>query len=73
MKIVHIKVIPNAGKNEVIPEGDRLKVKVGAPAANGRANAAVIKTLVAYFKVKPRKIIIIKGEKSREKKIGILP
>ena len=72
MKTITIKVIPNAKKNEIISDNDRLKVKVNAPATDGKANKAVIKLLAVYFKVKERQISIIRGEKSREKQIQIL-
>lgn len=72
MKIIDIKVIPNARKHEIIQENNRLKVKVNAPAVDGKANKAVIKLLAAHFNVKERQISIIKGEKSREKRICIL-
>lgn len=71
MKRITVKVIPNARKNEIIEEEGRIKVKVNAPAADGKANKAVIKLLAAYFKVKERQVSIIKGEKSREKQICI--
>ena len=72
MRIIDIRVIPNAGKSEIIREEERLKVKVSAPAADGKANKAVIKLLADYFKVKEREIVIIKGEKSRKKQVRIL-
>ncbi|MEM9687021.1 MAG: DUF167 domain-containing protein [Bacteroidota bacterium] len=68
-----VKVIPNARKNEIIREDDRLKVKVCAPATDGNANKAVIRALATYFGVKERHITIVKGEKSREKRIRIEP
>lgn len=73
MQILTIKVLPNARKNEIIREDERLKVKVCAPATDGKANKAVIKALAAYFGVKERHITIVKGEKSREKRIRIGP
>jgi len=68
---VNVKVIPNAKRNEVSQEGEKLKVRVAAPALDGRANKAVIEILAEFFNVKKSKIKIIKGEKSREKIIGI--
>ncbi|MBC7129166.1 MAG: DUF167 domain-containing protein [Thermoplasmatales archaeon] len=70
--IVKIKVIPNAGKNEVIKEGEILKVKVSSPPSKGKANKEVIELLANFFEVKKNCIRIIKGEKSREKIIEIL-
>jgi len=68
---VNVKVIPNAKRNEVSQEGEKLKVRVAAPALDGRANKAVIEILAEFFNVKKSKIKIIKGEKSREKIIEI--
>ncbi len=67
-----MKVIPNAKKAEVIEEKDFYKVKVNAPAIEGKANKAVIKSLADYFKIKPKQISIIKGEKNSLKTIAIL-
>jgi len=71
MKSIKIKVIPNAKKNNISEKGDMLKVRVTAPAVNGKANKAVIEVLAKFFKVKKRCISIIRGEKTREKIIGI--
>ncbi|MEM2583776.1 MAG: DUF167 domain-containing protein [Candidatus Thermoplasmatota archaeon] len=70
--IVKIKVIPNAGKNEIIQEGEILKVKVSSPPSKGKANKEVIELLADFFGVKKNCIRIIKGANSREKIIEIL-
>jgi len=72
VKVIQVKVIPNAKKAEVIEEKDFYKVKVNAPAIEGKANKAVIKSLADYFKIKPKQISIIKGEKNSLKTIAIL-
>ena len=72
MKLVNIKVIPNAKSNEVVEEIDSIKVKVNSPAIEGKANKAVIKVLADYFNVKKNQISIVKGEKNRNKCIQIL-
>lgn len=71
MKLIQIKVIPNAKKPEVIEKDNLFKVKVSAPAIEGKANKAVIKILAEYFKVKPKQVSIIKGETSNLKTIKI--
>jgi len=63
-----IKVIPNAGKNEIVgKQGQWLKIKIAAPATHGKAN----KELIAFFSEKcqvPKSAIKIKkGLKSRKK------
>lgn len=68
-----VKVIPKAKKEEVVEgEGENLKVKVRAPALEGRANQRLIEVLAKYFKVPKRSIRIVRGEKSREKIIEII-
>lgn len=71
MKTIHIKVIPNAKKVGITLEGDILKVKVNAPAVDGKANKAVLQLLADYLNVKPRQLEIIKGEKSNEKVVRV--
>ena len=70
--IISIKVVANAKKEEVIQEEGKLRVKVNAPAVDGKANKAVLKILAKYFKVRPRKITIIKGEKNKDKLIEVV-
>jgi hypothetical protein len=69
---VHVKVIPNAKKPEVIEEGGFLKVKVDAPPSRGEANERLIKILSKHFGVSRSQVKIIKGQKCREKVIEIL-
>ena len=71
MKVINLRVIPNAKKNEVSEEGGIFKVRVKAPAVGGKANKAVIEVLADFFKVKKRDIRIVRGAKSREKVIEI--
>ena len=71
MKVLNVKVIPNAKKNDVSEERGRLKVHVRALPVGGKANKAMIKVLAEYFKTKKNDVRIISGEKSREKVVEI--
>jgi len=71
MKVIKVRVIPNAKRNKVSAEIGRFKVYVTASAVNGKANKAMIKVLSDFFNIKNRNIRIIRGEKSREKVIEI--
>lgn len=66
-----IRVIPNARKSSVEVENERLKVKVSAPAVDGKANEAVLKALADHFKVRTSHVKILKGERSRDKVVSI--
>lgn len=72
MSVYVIKVIPNARKNSVTEEADRLKVHVNAPAVDGKANEAVIDILAKHFGVRKSAVRILKGQLSREKLVEIV-
>ncbi len=70
--IINVKVIPGAKKNEVVSDGEGLKVRLSARPVDGKANAALVALLAEHFGVKKRQIEIIKGLQSRRKTINIM-
>jgi|HubBroStandDraft_2_1064218.scaffolds.fasta_scaffold1285255_1 uncharacterized protein (TIGR00251 family) len=67
-----VRVIPNARKNEVAAcTGDEIRLKVKAPAVDGKANAALIEYLSELANVPRSRIAIKAGEKARTKIIEI--
>lgn len=67
-----IKAIPNAPHNEVAGWlGDALKVKVHAPALEGRANEELCEFLADVLKISRRSVRVSQGEKSRQKLLQI--
>ena len=74
MKVTYeLKVAPKAKRDSVKKEGNLWKVCLTAPAADGKANRALIGVLADYFNVRKSQIEIIKGLKSRHKTISIEP
>jgi len=73
MRVLNIRVIPNARQNRVLDEEGQLKVHITAPPVGGKANKALIELLADYCKVKKSSIKIVKGEKSRDKVVEIGP
>ncbi|MDD2666274.1 MAG: DUF167 domain-containing protein [Methanocellales archaeon] len=71
MKVINVRVIPNAKKNDVSEELGQLKVRIKAPAIDNKANKALIGVLAEFFNVKKCDVKIIRGEKSREKVIEV--
>ena len=67
-----IKAIPNAPRNAVAGWlGDALKVKVHAPALEGRANDELCE-FIAYTLALPRRAVTVAmGDKSRQKLLQI--
>ena len=67
--IVNLRISPNAKKNEIIKDGDIIKVKITALPIDGKANKALVEYLSKNFKIPKTSIEILKGETSKEKTI----
>ena len=65
---VNIKVVPNAKEDMIIKQDDALVVRVTEPPVYGRANAAVLELLAAYF---GKPVHLVAGAKSRKKVIEV--
>ncbi len=67
-----VKAIPNAPRNAVAGWlGDALKVKVHAPALDGRANDALCAFLADTLGLPRRAVTLAHGDKSRQKLVAI--
>ncbi len=67
--IVNLRISPNAKKNEIIKDGDIVKVKITALPIDGKANKALVEFFAKNFKIPKTSIEILKGETSKEKTI----
>jgi hypothetical protein len=71
--LLNIKVIPRSKINKIVDQRDNfLKIKLTAPAIDGRANEALREFLAKEFEISKSRIEIIKGEKGREKVVKII-
>jgi len=71
--IIKVRAIPNAKHDEIVNRiGTILRVRVAAPAVDGKANERLCCFLAEYFGVKRRMVYLRKGEKGREKTIEIV-
>ena len=72
-----IRVQPGAKANEITgwiadaQGGEVLKIRLRAPAVEGKANAALIEFLAETLNLRPRQIAIGRGDKSRDKTIHL--
>ena len=82
MVTLRIHVVPNAKIDKVVGElataspscgghGGAIKIKLCAPAVEGKANAALINFLAGRLKVPARTIVLVRGQKSRDKIVRI--
>ena len=72
MATLRFHIVPNAKIDELIGKhGDAIKIKLRAPAVEGKANAALRSFLANQLQIAERCIFIKVGLKSREKLIRI--
>ncbi|MDQ2962107.1 MAG: DUF167 domain-containing protein [Pseudomonadota bacterium] len=63
---------PGAKKTEVAGvHGDCLKIRLAAPAVEGRANDALITFIAASFGVAQRDVTLVRGETGRRKTVHV--
>jgi len=65
---VNIRVVPNAKEDMIIKQGDTLVVRITEPPVRGRANAAVLELLEAYF---GKPVHLVTGAKLRKKVVEV--
>ena len=69
---ISVKVKPQAKEDRIEKIGENeFSILVKAKALKGKANQAVIKILSDYFDMPQSKIILLKGEKSKNKVFSI--
>jgi len=72
MATLRFHIVPNAKQNKVIGEqGTAIKIKLRAPAREGKANQALRNFLAEQLRISARSIVLEHGQKSREKLIRI--
>jgi uncharacterized protein (TIGR00251 family) len=72
MAALRIHVLPNAKIDKVVGErGGAIKIKLRAPAVEGKANAALISLLAERLNVPARTIVLLRGHKSRDKLVRV--
>ena len=69
---LELKIIPNAPRNQIAGWiGDALKVKIHAPALEGRANDALLDFLATELGLPRRAVTLFRGDKSRHKVVRL--
>ena len=66
-----IRVQSRASRNAVEVDGERITVRVTAAPEGGKANDAVVALLAKRLRVPKRSIRIVRGQRSRNKRISI--
>ena len=70
--VLRLRVVPNAKRSEVVGlHGEAIKIKIQAPAQEGKANAALLEFLAEKLAVPVRQVTLVAGEKSHDKILAI--
>lgn len=70
--IIRVRVITKAKHSEVMGRvGSIVRVRITAPAVDGKANAQLIDFLAEFFGVASRDVSILRGEKGKEKTVQV--
>jgi uncharacterized protein len=70
--VVPVRALPNASHTEIVGWlGDALKIKIHAPALEGRANEMLCEFLADELDLPKRAVTLIRGDKSRHKRVRI--
>jgi len=72
MATIRVHVVPNAKIDKVVGEhAGAIKIRLRAPAVEGKANAALVDFLAKRLKVPKLTIVLLRGHKSRDKLVRI--
>lgn len=67
-----VRVQPRASRNEVTGlVGETLKIRLTAPPVEGEANDACLKFLAKLLDLAPSRLVVIQGDRSRNKVVRI--
>ena len=70
--ILNVHVQPGARRSEFAGQhGERIKIRLAAPAMENRANEALVEFLAAHYRVPKRNVRIAAGLRSRDKRVVI--
>ncbi|MGE5161586.1 MAG: DUF167 domain-containing protein [Betaproteobacteria bacterium] len=70
--VITLHVQPGARRTAVVgPHGERLKIAVSSPPADGRANAALLEFLAERLAIPKSCLRLLSGASSREKRVAI--
>lgn len=70
--LIRIKAVPGASRDEITGIiGDRLKVRVSAPASGGQANKAICILIARVLGIKPNRVSIERGLSAPAKTVRV--
>ena len=73
MAVIDVRVTPRASRDAVEPAGAHgvIRVRVTAPPVDGAANAAVVRALAKALGLPSRDVVLVAGERGRDKRFAV--
>jgi uncharacterized protein (TIGR00251 family) len=69
---ISLRVIPGARRSEVVEHtAERLRIRIAAPAVDGKANEELRRLVAGLFGVRRSAVSVVAGTRSREKRLHI--
>jgi uncharacterized protein (TIGR00251 family) len=70
--VVSLRVQPGARRSEVVDaDGAQLRVRIAAPAIEGKANAETVRFVADLLGVRRAAVSLLRGERSRDKVLHV--
>ena len=69
--LLTLKVQPRSSKDELLWQGEQLKLRITAPPVDGKANEHLVGYLAKLFRVPKSQVEIVSGESGRDKRIRV--
>lgn len=70
--LLTVRAQPGASRSEIAgPYGEALRVRLAAPANDGKANAELVRFLARALGVPPRLVQLVRGHASRDKVVEV--
>ena len=67
-----VRAHPRAARARVVLQADdTIEVWITAPAVEGRANAALVTALAERLGLRPREVVLVRGERGRNKLVDL--
>lgn len=70
--LVSVRAQPSGGRSRIVgTHGDALRIRLSAPANEGKANAELVRFMADVVGVNRSRIAIVSGDRSRDKVVSV--
>ena len=70
--VLTLRVQPRASRDQLLIDGQRLRVRITAPPVDGAANAHLLRFLAAEFGIAASRTSLVRGTAGRDKVVRVI-